>query len=133
MFTYTPLGWLLLIGSILTLVAIVRSAIVPAHSAANIRLIHQNPSEKLPKKSVSDWNDLLTLVIFIVLMYGIVERSWLGIFPRLASLIGTPVSLADRVTTALSIGLLAGAVAFVAAWTAEGLQSSKGSFPASGS
>lgn len=130
MFTYTPFGWLLLLGSIFALIVIVRSAIVPARQAASLRLVsHDQP----PRNNLADRGDLLALLIFVVLMFGIVKWSWLGILPRLAALIGTPISLADRVAAAIAIGLLVGSAALAAYGIAEWVQSRRQSFPTAGS
>jgi hypothetical protein len=107
-FTYTPFGWLLLLGSILALIAIVRSAVVPPL--------------RTPAPKAEHSPGALAAIIFAGLMFGIVRWSWFGIFPSIAASIGVPESFSERLAAALCIGFMAGLIAFIACLMAEGLE-----------
>lgn len=121
----TTLGKTVFILVVITLIAIIRSALVPVHPTAAARPAPTDQAGNLPGKEQLAQSDLPTFVVFVILMYGIVKWSWFGILPRLAAEIGLPVSPKDQVTIALSIGLLVGTVALAASGIVDILQTRK--------
>ena len=103
----TTIGKVITILVVISLVALIRGAIVPTRSTTI---------------SESREPGLLAALIFAGLLFGIVRRSWFGIMPSMAASIGIPESLSDRVAAALSVSLMIGLIALVACTIAEGLQ-----------
>lgn len=120
MFSYTPFGWVLLIGSLLAITGIIRSAIVPSASAA-LPLYEKAPLES-PPDNPDHLRGALARVLFALLFFGIAKYSWFGILPGLASFFGTPVDFADQFWMAMVIGLLIGSIAYLAVHLAEAIR-----------
>lgn len=103
----TTLGKVVFILAVITLVAIIRNAVVPARSA-----VVSEPEEP----------GLLAALVFVGLLFGIVKWSWFGIIPSMAASISVPTSFAERLAAALSVSLMIGLTALVACTIAESLR-----------
>ena len=106
-YSLTPLGKVTFVFLVIGIVALIRSAIVPARKEVA-------PEEGEP--------GLLDALIFVGLLFGLVKRSWLGIFPALSESIGVPENFSERLAAAIGISLMVGLTALAACFIAENLR-----------
>lgn len=106
-YSLTPLGQAVFIFAVIGIALLVRSAVVPVRSeAATV------PAEP----------GMLDAIVFAGLLYGLVKRSWFGIFPSLAESIGIPDGFGERLAAAIGISLMVGLAALAACTIAESLR-----------